>query len=362
MTTQVSTKLGTPIQGVTLYSFTRLFHSRKLTFSEIVREAARHGLGPGLEIVGFQSIKGFPNITAELEKEFRDLIDETGFLPVALSGNADAGLRRDRMMTNDELVDYMAAQIAAVKRLGFPLLRVQYSLTPDDMESLLPLAEKYDVTLGMEIHSHHTPKHPHIQSLLERFEKLGSPKLGFIPDWGSSMMRMPRTLLRRYAERGISPQFISEVDAYWSSQHGNGGQTDEKQVEQFEHVVALAKQYGADEIAVELAVNSTGLFGHGRIEEWAEIMPWAVHSHGKFYEIDENGEETSVDIRGIIDTYVTNGYSRTISSEWEGFHWNNWDDAFDIVGRQQALMRSAAEASGSRMITDASEARSLLGR
>lgn len=355
-------QVGTPVQGVTLYSFTRFFHSRRMTFTELVREVARRGLGPGLEIVGFQSIRGFPNVTAEFESEFKNLIDETGLLPVALGANADAGLRRDRMMTNDELVDYMAAQISVAQRLGFPVVRVQYSLTPDDMERLLPVAEKYDVTLGMEIHSHHTPRHPHIQSLSERFVKLGSPKLGFIPDWGASMDRVPRTLLRRYRERGIAPELVTAIDTYWTSQHGHGGQTDEEQVAQFEHVVELARRHGAEEIAVELAVNSTGLFGHGLVEEWAEIMPLVVHTHGKFYEIDEHGEETSVPVREIIDTYVKNGYTAAISSEWEGFHWNNWDDAFDVIGKQQALMRSAALASGSRMVTEPNEARALLGR
>lgn len=359
MTTQT---LGTPVQGVTLYSFTRLFHGRQKTFIELVREAAARGLGPGLEFVGFQSIKGFPEVPLEFERQFKDLMEETGLLPTSLSGNADAGLRRDRMMTNDELVDYMRPQIAVAKRLGFPVLRVQYSLTPDDMERLLPVAEEYDVALGMEIHAHHTPSHPHIMSLRERFEKLDSPLLGFIPDWGSSMARIPRTLLRRYAERGFAPEFIKELDEYWTSQHGTGGQSDEVQVQQFEHVVGLAKKYGADEVAVEIAVNCTGLFGHAEPEEWADILPRSVHTHGKFYEIDEHGEETATPVRAIIDTYVKNGYSKTISSEWEGFHWNIWDDPFDIVAKQQALMRNAAEASGSRMITDPNEARAVLGR
>ncbi|BDZ46121.1 hypothetical protein [Naasia aerilata] len=133
-----TTTLGTPIQGTTLYSFTRFWHSRQMTFPELVREVAKRGLGPGLEVVGFQSIKGFPNVSAEFERSFKELVDTSGLLPVALGANADAGIRRDRLMTNDELVDYMSAQIAVAQRLGFPIVRVQYSLTPDDMERLLP--------------------------------------------------------------------------------------------------------------------------------------------------------------------------------------------------------------------------------
>src|SRR5205814_7476535 len=66
--------------------------------------------GPGLEIVGFQSIRDFPRVGEDFVREFRDLLDETGLVPTALGANADAGLRRDRMLTDDELVEYMKPQ------------------------------------------------------------------------------------------------------------------------------------------------------------------------------------------------------------------------------------------------------------
>jgi hypothetical protein len=355
------TDLGTPIQGVTLYSFTRFWHGRQMTFGDLVRTVAQRGLGPGLEVVGFQSIRNFPNVSDDFVKEFRSLIDSTGLLPTALGANADAGLRRDRMLNADELVDYMAAQIRVASRLGFPIVRVQFSVTPDMMERLLPIAEKEDVTLGMEIHAHHTPSHPVMAALLERYEKLGSPRLGFIPDWGATMDRMPRTLLQKYRTRGLSEEFITAIDGFWDSKHGNGGASDEEHDAQFAEFLELAHAHDADDIAIELAVNATALFGHGTVEEWADILPWSVHTHGKFYEIDESGEETSLSARKIIELYVKNGYSRTISSEWEGFHWNNWDDAFDIIGRQQKLLRDAAEDAGSRFITEAAEARLVRG-
>jgi hypothetical protein len=89
-------------------------------------------------------------------------------------------------------------------------------------------------------------------------------------------------------------------------------------------------------------------------------MPWIRHVHGKFFGIDERGEEPSVPVRELISLLVQAGYSGAISTEYEGWHWNYWQDAFDIVAGEQAVQRSAASAAGSRMVTDAAAARQTL--
>jgi hypothetical protein len=355
------TGLGTPVQGVTLYSFTRDFHMRRHTVAQLMREVAARDLGPGIELVGFQSIKGFPALTAQFVDAFDELVGSLDLVPTCLSANADAGLRRDRMLTDDELVAYMAPQIEAAARLGFPVVRVQISLTPDDMERLLPLAETHDVRLGLEIHSHQHPRHPKIQALLERYEKLGSRHLGFVPDWGATLVDVPSTLLVRYRRVGYPEDLINALVDVWHEHQAQGAPLDEEQHGRwFRQVMGIAHSHGAGDRAIEMAVNITGLFGHARVEDWAEVLPWAVHSHGKFYEIDSSGEEPSVPVRQIIDLFVRSGWSGSISSEWEGFHWNDWDDPFDVVARMQALMRSSAEQSGSQLMTDPTQARESL--
>ena len=89
-------------------------------------------------------------------------------------------------------------------------------------------------------------------------------------------------------------------------------------------------------------------------------MPWIRHVHGKFFGIDEQGEEPSVPVRDLIALLVQNGYTGAVSSEYEGWHWNHWQSPFDIIAGEQAVQRSAAEAAGSRMITDGAEARRIL--
>ena len=72
---QDSAPLGTPIQGVTLYSFTRAFHGREYDLEGLIRKVAAEGYGPGLEVIGFSSFRGFPDVDDRFAGWFRDLVD-----------------------------------------------------------------------------------------------------------------------------------------------------------------------------------------------------------------------------------------------------------------------------------------------
>ncbi|MFD0663274.1 hypothetical protein [Thermocatellispora tengchongensis] len=128
----------------------------------------------------------------------------------------------------------------------------------------------------------------------------------------------------------------------------------------FSAFIELAARHGRPDLGVDMAVNGTGLFGPAPVAGWHEIQPWVRHVHGKFFGIDGTGEEPSVPVRELIALLVGAGYSGAVSSEYEGWHWNSWDDAFDMVAGEQAVQRSAAERAGSRMITDPRQARDLL--
>ncbi|WP_432990216.1 sugar phosphate isomerase/epimerase family protein [Dactylosporangium sp. CA-233914] len=329
-----------PQLGTTLYSITRDFHGRRIGFDDAVRRVGELGLGPGLEVVGFQSFRGWPQLSDEQVNLFRSLIDQTGLAPAAIGANADAGIRRDRLLTPDELVSYMEPQIVAARRLGFPVVRVQYSLTPDDMERLLPLAEREGVKLGLEIHAHHSPRHPIMVALRERYEKLGSAYLGFIPDWGSSMRTMPPSVLEAGRRRGLTERYIERIVQSWLAQHQRGPILDDSALPQmYQDVFRIVEEEGAGANGQPLARNSIGLFGHASPADWAIVAPWTVHMHGKFYDIDESGDEPAVPVRDILKVFVEAGYTGYISSEWEGWHWNLTSDPWDMVARHHALER-----------------------
>jgi len=318
--------------GTTLYSLTTEFHGRQYSFEQLIRNVAAQNLGPGLEVVGFQSIKGFPEITDAFADNFAALIDETGLELSCLGINADVLNDRSREMTQDESVAYHERQMRAAARLGFPLVRYQYAAGTEVVRRLVPLAEKLNLKLGLEIHAPQHVDHPEIVAYRELYEEVGSPMLGFIPDFGSSAHAVPPSFIDYNRELGAPEWLIEMALEWWPRTDGDGM---ERLMAFYD--AALAK--GADERYVVELYPMFGLFGHQPPEAWADIMPQVIHIHGKFFDFDETGNELSVDFARTLKVFVEGGYNGFMSSEYEGHHWTD-SDAFERLRLHHKLCRT----------------------
>jgi hypothetical protein len=323
-----------PCLGVTLYSFTRDFHAGRYTFEELVVRAADLGLGPGLEVIGFQSFRGFPRISDETATRFLRLVDEHGWELSCLDANVDVAVRADRLLDEDEIVDYVQAQLETAGRLGFPVLRVQNQATPRVVERLLPVAERLNVKLGMEIHAPETVRSPWVMALRELYDRLDSPYAGFIPDFGASTRAISPSVFEAFRAQGVSDELLDEIASRWDELGGR----DFEAHEEIGNFIALAHRHGAGDHAVNLAVFAVGIHGHQDPQAWKEILPHVVHVHGKFFDI-RDGVEPVVPIEDLLDVLVDGRYTGYISSEYEGWHWNTESDAFEKVAAMQALCR-----------------------
>ena len=329
---------GLPTLGVTLYSFTPDFHRGRYTFEDLVVEAAERGLGPGLEVIGFQSFRGFPHMSADVERRFLELVDRHGWELSCLDANVDVAVRADRLLDEDEIVEYVGAQLEAAGRLGFPVLRIQNQATPPVVERLVPLAEKLGVKLGMEIHAPETVRSPWVMALRELYERLDSPYAGFIPDFGASTLGISPSVFEVYRAKGVPEELLDEIARRWDEL----GTRRFEAHEEIGSFIGLAHRMGASDHAVNLAVFAVGIHGHQPAEAWGEIMPRVVHVHGKFFDI-RDGREPVVPTEDLLRVLVDHGYTGFVSSEYEGWHWNTESDAFEMVARQQALCRSVLD-------------------
>ncbi len=283
---------GTGINlGVTLYSLTNEWWTGQYDLAGLVTECRSRGLGPGIELVGFQSIRSFPDVDDAFVDAWRGIVDAEGIVPTCLGSNIDVALRADRSLTEDEMVAYLDRQLVTAGRLGFPVVRVQIGAPPAVLERCLPTADRYGIRMGMEVHAPEGFRTPTIQRVADFYERVDSPLLGFIPDFSSTMRAIPPGLLAEIVSLGLPQELVPELVGAWE---GEGAPFD-----RFGRFAAIAGARGVDPHAIGSAIMSFTMNGREPVESWADHADRIVHVHGKCYEFDAAGDEPSIDYPAI---------------------------------------------------------------
>jgi sugar phosphate isomerase/epimerase len=325
--------------GLTLYSLTSEWAAGRYDLAGLLDVVDGAGIGPGIEIVASQTIRTYPEVTPEFVREWRDAFDRHGFVPSSFGCNLDMGRRRDRDMTPDEEFEFTVTQFRSAHALGFPLVRIQ-SAKPSLIRRLMPLADELDLTLGWEIHAPIGPNSPTVLAIRELYDEIGSPRLGFVADFSSTMRSMAPTTLRKLtAMGGLTTADLDRLQSIWATdadinaQHG-------------EFVAYLHSRGIAPASLGSFARLAFNMHGHVDPREWADIMPQIVHVHAKFYDIDEQGDEPAIDYPELVRVFVEGGYSGFFSSEWEGHAFADLGEAdpIDLVRKQHDLIRRSITA------------------
>jgi sugar phosphate isomerase/epimerase len=316
--------------GATLFAFTNEWHARQFTLEQLVARVAERKLGPGLEVIGFQSFRGFPHIGDDTAARFRDLVAAHGLTQSCLGLNADVALRRGSMMSIDEQVAYHVPQLEAAAKLGFPTARLQFAAPAEVAIRLLPLAEKLGIKIGPEIHAPLSPSSPPVMAYREAYAKANSPLLGFIPDFGCCARTLPPSYLANLREQGMPEDLLQMAIEVWHLPQDAGWKRGE-----------FARRVGpldADAAIVSALSVMFNIVSPNGAEIWREILPQVIHVHGKFYDFDDSGNESAIPYDEILPMFRDSGYDGFMSSEWEG-HLYSRADAFDMVAKHQAMAR-----------------------
>lgn len=329
MSEAVFTTAG-PKMGATLYAFTNEFLSRRYSFDGLLDETARRGLGAGVEIVGFQSIRGFPEVSDDFAARFKDRTAQLGLKPSCLGINADQEIRRGQIASEDEMVAYHELQLRAAAKLGFPVARYQYGAGPEVIRRLAPLAEVLGVRLGLEIHAPQHANHPQVLAYREMYAQARSPALGWIPDFSSTAREVPPTFLQNFRDKGVPEDVIKlALEMWWGEGDAQARMAEFKR---------RAEAAGYSPMHYNPLSLIFPMFGREDPRSWLELMDSVVHIHGKFFGFDAAGREEAIDYETILPLFRDGGYQGVISSEWEG-HVYSEASAFDLVEQHQAMCR-----------------------
>lgn len=320
-----------PQVGVTLYSFTNEWLTRQYDLPGLLAEVAARGLGPNIEIIGFQNFKEFPDVSDDFAARFRDMIAEVGLNPVSCAINSDRFLRPGQQPIDDaSLVEYHKRQLRSAKKMGFSLVRYQFALPVELLPQIAPYAEELDIRMGVEVHAPMWAGHPAVQAYGEMYDKLDTPYLGWIPDFGGTASRIPESMLDAARTAGAAESLLDRLKEVWlepGMSHEKAGRLREW---------ALANGHAPAHI--QAASLAFFILANNDPKSWAALVDRTIHIHGKFYGVGEDLVEEAIDYATILPLFRDGGFTGTIVSEWEG-HAYLGSGGFEQVARHQAMCR-----------------------
>jgi sugar phosphate isomerase/epimerase len=292
--------------GTTLFSLTP--ELRWGTSLESVLKAVSDGCGPALEVIGHQAWRGFPQLSPEVERGFRTQVDDLGLSLASLGVYTDLFREPGRAMSVDQAFDDLQPQLAAGRRLGFPLVRATLGMESALLRRAAAEAARLGIGLTFEVQGPVSPDDPAVVEVLELRESTDNPYLGLTIDFSLTTPELPASFDDALRRRGVPDEVIAAVHDIWAQEAPMGPRM---------HAALAAVQQLPQHEAIEPIVG--GMFvrtGRQDPSAWVDVLPAVMHAHAKFWDADV---ET---VRGPHGAWLaaldTAGYEGAVVSEWGG--------------------------------------------
>lgn len=325
----------TPTVGSTLFSFTDEWRAGHLSLEHLLGRIAALGLGPDVELVGYQSFKGLPSPTAAEVETFRRCVTSLRLRPTVFGVYVDRAKRPTRWLTVEESTRELVGQLETASRLGFSTLRATLGMDTEIIDRVVPVLDDLGLILTFEVQGNHTPSSADVLELVSWLEASPGAPVGITLDSSVAMPGLPVTYRRTLCALGLTDREIVLLDEAWRG----GGQP-------FTRLHGYLETIGRREVAASLRehlVTAFVRFGHGRLEQWRHVLPWVRHAHAKFWDWEEANLHVREPHGAFVDMLVTSGYEGSISSEFGGTAWLERPevDVFDLTRKHVELLRSA---------------------
>lgn len=314
--------------GISLYSFSTEYIHEKLDFEGVLKKARDMGY-QGVEIVAAQMVPGYPYPTDEWLAQCKALLAKYALEPVCWSAYIDMGIRSDRDLTEEEIIQFTVNDLIYAKKAGFPLVRTQHAISPKIFKQMIPFCKELGVKLTIEMHHPHHPEVPVWKEYFDIMKNEGKGVLGFVPDF-SIFQTMPHKLyLDQAVSFGCRPEKLAEIV--------------ELHRQKADYSVVANGDY--NEIEKHTAEEMFGKFSApAKIEQWKDIIDCAFYMHGKFYYLDNDDHDPCIPFEEIVAEIKRLGYKGYIASEYEGHHFDETIDSEEQLRHFVALMTKNLEA------------------
>jgi hypothetical protein len=298
--------------GTTMFSLTPRWRAGADPVG-LLEQVAAASCGPAVEVIGHQAWRGFPALSTEDERDFRDAVERLGLVPVALGVYTDLFRRPDRPMTTDEAYADIRPQLDVAARLGFGAVRATLGMEPTLVRRVLAEAERLRVVLTFELQGTTAPDAPAVTDLLALRDETGSPYLGFTLDFSLTTQALPAALGTALRRAGVPDEAVDGVYRAWEG----GSRVGE----------ALAAVAGHR--VENLVAGVLGRCGRWRPADWADVLPAVRHAHAKFW--DPDVESVRAPHGDWLSALGGAGYRGAVVSEWGGHELLDRADADDLA-------------------------------
>ncbi|MBS5523945.1 MAG: TIM barrel protein [Clostridiales bacterium] len=339
--------------GVSLYSYQDNYYFRRFDLEGCVAAAAGAG-AEGVEVFSDAMIDEWPYVSDAFVDRWYGMMNRYGVNPVCLDHFSDRAMWHDRQLTDDEMYERGVMYIKLAARLGCPAIRLlheehigtgisPYRLTTAAIaERLLPVCAEYNVKMALECHSPTNVADPIHEPYLEAADRLGLPYVGLQADFSSYEYCTSTADITLMVHHGFDADFLNEVRdaqrrAYAKKQPFDAGEFMPR-IEKM-NLNAGQKRELMRAVFVKGPYCEDKNFSYETLKDYASKL---IYVHGKFYDIDENGQVDNMDYPAIFDALKAGGYKGYICSEFEGnrrMNVNGWVDEIEYVRKHHELMR-----------------------
>ena len=307
--------------GISLYSFSTEYIHEKLDLEGVLKKAKDMGY-EGIEIVAAQMVPEYPYPSDNWLAEFKSLLEKYELEPVCWSAYIDMGIRTDRDLTEEEIIQFTKNDLIYAKKAGFPMVRTQHAISPDIFRKMIPFCKKLGMKLTIEMHHPHHPEVPVWKEYFSIMKNEGRGVLGFVPDFSIFQKHTHQLYIDQAISFGCRKDKIQEI----TELHKKGGDLDRILTGDFNEI----EKHTAEEMFAKFSAPA-------RIEQLKDIIDCAFYIHGKFYYLDNDEHDECIPFEEIVTTIRDLGYKGYIASEYEGHHFDETIDSEEQLKHFVAL-------------------------
>lgn len=303
--------------AVSLYSFSSDFINGELDLDGILKAVKDMGY-EGIEIVAAQMVPEYPYPSDAWLSEFKSLLQKHGLSPVCWSAYVDMGLTTGRELSREEILQFTLNDMIYAKKAGFPLVRTQYTISPDIFRSMLPHCKRLNMKLCIEMHHPHHPEVPVWKEYIRICKEEGEGFLGIVPDCGIFQNHPHKLFLDQALELGFRPEVLNRL----VTEHGNGAE-----------LQTVCEALSLNETEKQVAEDLYHTFNQpARAGQLQELIPISPYFHGKFYYAEDGENDPCIPYDDILPEIARLGFDGFMACEYEGHH---FVDCYEVDTAEQ---------------------------